>query len=124
MLGELSATDEWLPGTIRTEVRGTRRVCTMVDGPEVHEEITDYRPVERSFSFRHVQVPLPVRDSGGSFAVLPQANGSSTVVLESSFTALEAREAEQIGHMVEAAFQRALESLKRRIEQGKRWHAE
>jgi uncharacterized protein YndB with AHSA1/START domain len=124
VLGNLAATDEWLPGVLTAEVQGTRRVCTMADGFEIHEEISDYRPEDRTFSYRQLQVPLPVSESGGSFAVQPHANGSSTVVLESSFTAVEAGHEQQVGQMIEGAFQQALESLKRRVEAGTRWNAE
>jgi hypothetical protein len=64
---------------------------------------------------------MPVKDSGGSFVVEVGQNGDSTVVLESSFAALDPGQEEQLGQMIEGAFQQALESLKRRVEQGARW---
>jgi uncharacterized protein YndB with AHSA1/START domain len=123
VLGDLAATDEWLPGVVKAEVDGTRRVCTMADGTEIREEISDYAPARRSFSYRHVQVPLPVEDSVGSFAVEPSGNGGSRVVLESSFATLDAEREEQVGQMIEGAFQQSLESLKRRVENGAHWDA-
>jgi uncharacterized protein YndB with AHSA1/START domain len=123
VLGDLTATDEWLPGVVKVEVDGARRVCTMADGTEIHEEIGGYAPARRSFSYRHVQVPLPVEDSAGSFAVEPSETGGSRVVLQSSFATLDAGHEEQVGQMIEGAFQQSLESLKRRVENGARWDA-
>jgi uncharacterized protein YndB with AHSA1/START domain len=123
VLGDLAATSEWLPGVVTAEVDGSKRVCTMADGSEIHEEITAYEPERRSFRYRHVQVPLPVKDSGGSFVVEAGGERSSTVLLESSFTALEPGQEHQVGQMIEGAFQNALESLKRRVEHGARWDA-
>jgi uncharacterized protein YndB with AHSA1/START domain len=124
VLGELAATNQWLPGVVKAELKGSRRVCTMADGSEIHEEISDYLPHERSFAYRHVQVPLPVKESGGSFVVEPSENGGSTVLLESSFAALDADYEEQLSQMIGGAFQQSLESLKRRVEKGARWDAE
>jgi uncharacterized protein YndB with AHSA1/START domain len=124
VLGELAATDEWLPGVVKAELKGSRRVCTMADGSEIHEEISDHVPEQKSFRYRHVQVPLPVKDSGGSFVVEPSENGGSTVLLESSFAALDSDHEEQVGQMIEGAFQQSLESLKRRVEKGARWDAQ
>ena len=123
VLGDLAATSEWLPGVVKAEVDGSTRVCTMADSSEIREEITDYEPERRSFRYRHLQVPLPVKDSGGSFAVDAEGDGTSIVVLESSFAALDPDQEPQVGQMIEEAFQNALESLKRRVEQGTRWNA-
>lgn len=111
VLGDLAATSEWLPGVVKAEVDGSTRVCTMADGSEIKEEISDYEPERHSFRYRHLQVPMPVQDSGGVFLVLPDP---TRVVLESSFTPLDPT----VGQMIEGAFQQALESLKRRVEQG------
>lgn len=124
VLGDLASTNEWLPGVVKAEVDGSKRVCAMADGSEIHEEISDYQPERRSFHYRHLQVPMPVKDSGGSFVVEAGQSGDSTVVLESSFAALDPGQEEQVGQMIEGAFQQALDSLKRRVEQGARWDAQ
>ena len=121
VLGDLKATEEWLPGVVKAEVDGSMRVCTLADGSEIHEEISDYDPGQRSFRYRHLQIPMPVKDSGGLFAVARGQDGGSNVVLESSFAALDPGREKQVGEMIEGAFQQALESLKRRIEQGAWW---
>jgi uncharacterized protein YndB with AHSA1/START domain len=115
VLGDLAGTDEWLPGVIKTEVDGSTRVCTMADGSEIKEEISAYDPERHTFRFRHLQVPMPVEESGGSFLVEAEP---TRVVLESSFRPLDPA----VGPMIEGAFQQALESLKRRVEEGVRWN--
>jgi hypothetical protein len=102
---------------------GEIRICTTADGFDIREEITDYSPERRSYSFKHLDVPVPVQDSIGSFAIEPDGLGGSQVVLETSFEALAAGQEEQVVAMMDGALQLALESLKRRVEQGTRWDA-
>lgn len=123
VLGDLAATREWLPGTIAARMEGEIRTCTTADGFDIREEITDYSPDRRSYSFKHLDVPVPVRDSIGSFAIEPDGPSGSRVVLETSFEALVVGQEEQIVAMMDGALQLALESLKRRVEQGTRWDA-
>jgi uncharacterized protein YndB with AHSA1/START domain len=122
ILGDLTATREWLPGTRAARMDGDVRTCTTADGFEIREKISDYSRERRTYSFAHLDVPLPVRDSTGSFAV--QADGAgSLVVLESSFAALDPAQEEQVRAMMDGALSQALASLKRRVEQGARWDA-
>jgi uncharacterized protein YndB with AHSA1/START domain len=123
VLGDLAATTEWLPGTIAARMDGAIRTCTTADGFDIREEITDYSPERRSYSFKHLDVPMPVQDSIGSFAIEPDGPGGSQVVLEASFEVLAAGQEEQVVAMMDGALQLALESLKRRVEQGTRWDA-
>jgi uncharacterized protein YndB with AHSA1/START domain len=118
VLGDLAATPEWLPGTEAARMEDDVRVCTTVDGFEIRERISDYSPERRTYAFQHLDVPLPVADSSGSFTVAADGSGS-LVVLESSFAAQD----EQVAAMVDGAFGQALESLKRRVEEGRRWDA-
>lgn len=39
VLGNLSATPDWLPGTVSAQVDNGTRICTMADGSQVHEQI-------------------------------------------------------------------------------------
>jgi hypothetical protein len=66
---------------------------------------------------------VPVRDSHGAFVVEPSRNGGSTVLLESQFDALDPGQEQQVAQTMDMALQQALESLKRRVEQGLRWDA-
>lgn len=124
VLGDLAATTEWLPGTVAARMDGQIRTCTTADGFDIREEISDYSPEQRSYSFTHLAIPAPVRDSSGSFAVEPAGHGGSQVVLETSFEALDLAQEEGVGQMLDGFLQEALESLKRRVEQGTRWDAQ
>lgn len=124
VLGDLAATTEWLPGTVAARMDGQIRTCTTADGFDIREEISDYSSDQRSYRFKHLAIPVPVRDSSGSFAVESGDNGGSRVVLETSFEALDATQEEQVGQMMAGFLQQALESLKRRVEQGARWDAQ
>ena len=96
-------------------------------GEEAQQEGADrlasVDPERRSFRYRHVRVPMPVTDSGGSFVVESVRNGRASVLLESCFVALDRAQEQQVAQKIEAAFQQALESLKRRVEQGLCWDA-
>lgn len=123
VLGDLAATREWLPGTLAARMEGSIRICETADGGEVHEEITDYSPERHTYRYRHLRVPLPVTNSTGTFAVEPAAAGGAVVLLESEFDALDAAMEPEIERMFGAALDEALESLRRRVEQGVFWQA-
>lgn len=123
VLGDLAATTEWLPGTIAARMEGDTRICTTVDGFDIREQISDYSDERRTYRFKHLAVPVPIRDSEGVFTVKAGSNDGATVVLESSFEAADAAHEGQVAQMMENALQQALESLKRRIETGARWDA-
>jgi uncharacterized protein YndB with AHSA1/START domain len=122
VLGDLEATTEWLPGTVAARMDDDVRTCRTTDGFEIREQISEHSPERRRYRFRHLAVPMPIRDSTGVFTVKPQSDGSQ-VVLETSFEALEGVEEEQIAGMMNGAFEQALASLKRRVEDGTRWDA-
>jgi uncharacterized protein YndB with AHSA1/START domain len=44
VLGDLGATNEWLPGIVAARMEGTTRICTTADGFDIREEISDYEP--------------------------------------------------------------------------------
>jgi uncharacterized protein YndB with AHSA1/START domain len=124
VLGDLGATNEWLPGIVAARMEGSTRICTTADGFDIREEISGYEPEQRSFRYQHLQVPMPVENSGGSFVVEPGKNDGALVVLESSFEPADSGQEAEVGQLIEGAFQHALESLKRRVEQGVRWDAQ
>lgn len=123
VLGDLAATTEWLPGTVAARMEGSTRICTTADGFEIREEISDYAPETRSYRYRHLAIPLPVKDSSGSFTVEPR-NGGAQVVLEAQFEALENVDEAQMGQMFGGALEQSLQALKRRVEEGQRWDAQ
>lgn len=123
VLGDLAGTSEWNPGTLAARMEGPIRICETVDGGEIHEEISDYSPERHTYFFRHLRVPLPVTNSTGKFAVEAGTSDGAVVVLESEFDALDPATEPEIARMFGAALEQALESLRRRVEQGISWQA-
>ena len=123
VLGDLAATTEWLPGMVAARMEGSTRICTTAGGFEIREEISDYAPATRSYRYRHLAIPLPVKNSSGSFTVEPR-NGGAEIVLEAQFEALENVDEAQVGEMFGAALEQSLHSLKRRVTEGERWDAQ
>jgi uncharacterized protein YndB with AHSA1/START domain len=122
VLGDLAATPDWLPGTVSARLEDAIRICTTADGNTIREEISDYSPDRRTFTYRHLEVPLPVRDSSGTFTVEPE-DGGAVVVLDARFEALDPALEGQIELMFGGALEQALESLRRRVENGLTWQA-
>lgn len=120
VLGDLAATTEWLPGTVAARMKGSTRICTTADGFDIREEITDYAPDQHSYRFRHLQLPLPVMNSTGSFRVEAR-DGGSLVVLENQFESLDSAQETEIAAMFGGALDQSLQALKRRVEEERRW---
>jgi uncharacterized protein YndB with AHSA1/START domain len=124
VLADMPATRQWLPGVVSARMDGTLRVCTMADGQEVHERISDVSDDAHSFRFDHVRVPLPVRESGGNFTVAPgEAPATATVILETTFEPLDPTSADQLTAGIRDAFQQSLDSLRTYVEEKVPWDA-
>jgi uncharacterized protein YndB with AHSA1/START domain len=123
VLGDLDATDEWLPGTTAARMEGSLRICETADGAEIREAISDYSAERRTYRFRHLQVPLPIENSSGTFQVEAGPQGRAVVVLEVSFDAVDPGLEAEIESMFGGALEQSLESLRRRVETGSFWHA-
>jgi mxaD protein len=120
VLADMPATQHWLPGVVSAHMRGDVRVCRMADGQEVHEKISDVSADTRSYRFDHLRVALPVRQSGGTFAVTP-GRDRATVTLTTTFEPLDPAGADQLVDMIHGAFGQSLESLRRYVEDGVTW---
>jgi uncharacterized protein YndB with AHSA1/START domain len=120
VLGDLAATTEWLPGTVAARMEGSTRICTTADGFEIREEISGLAPNRHSYRFSHLEMPLPVKSSTGSFRVEP-LDGGSLVVVEDRFEAVEAAREAELAAMFGGALEQSLQALKRRVEEGRRW---
>lgn len=124
VLADLPATRSWLPGVVAARVDGDVRVCTMADGQEIREQISDLSAERRSYRFEHLRVPLPVERSGGTFTVTPgAAAGTTTVTLRTTFDPLDPIAAHDVGEMIRQAFGQSLESLRRYVEDKVAWDA-
>jgi uncharacterized protein YndB with AHSA1/START domain len=124
VLADLPATRRWLPGVVAAWMDGDVRVCSMADGQEIHERISDVSPERRSYRFEHRRVPLPVQQSHGSFTVSAgSVAGTSRVVLQTTFVPLDATTGEEVSGVIEGAFGQSLQSLRRYVEDKMPWDA-
>jgi uncharacterized protein YndB with AHSA1/START domain len=124
VLADLPATRWWLPGVVAARVDGDVRVCSMTDGQEIHERISDVSPERRSYRFEHLRVPLPVRQSHGMFTVDGgSVVGTARVVLQTTFVPLVPAAGEELSGMIEGAFGQSLQSLRRYVEEKVPWDA-
>jgi uncharacterized protein YndB with AHSA1/START domain len=124
VLADLPATRWWLPGVVAARVDGGVRVCSMADGQEIHERITDVSSERRSYRFEHLRVPLPVKQSHGTFTVSAgSVAGTSRVMLQTTFVPLDPTAGEELSGMIEGAFGLSLQSLRRYVEDKMPWDA-
>ena len=119
VLSDLTATRSWLPGVVEARMDGDVRICRMADGQEVHERILEVS--EDRLRFEHLQVALPVRNSGGSFTVRPADGAATLVVLELSFEPVDPAMTDQLTHGIHDAFGQALQSLRTFVEEKTTW---
>ena len=66
-------------------------------------------------------MPLPVRDSHGTYTVRPADAKTATVILHTQFDPLDPATTEEVSAMIDGAFQQSLEALRRFVEQGVPW---
>jgi carbon monoxide dehydrogenase subunit G len=124
VLADLPATRWWLPGVVAARVDGDVRICTMTDGQEIHERISELSAGQRSYRFEHLRVPLPVQRSGGTFTVTADgAAGTARVTLQFNFEPLDPAGTEDLAGMIHGAFGQSLESLRRYVEEKVPWDA-
>lgn len=114
VLGDLGAVETWIPGVTSCRLEGARRICN--EG-EIEEEIVTYSPADRSYGYRHVKVPLPVRRSSGRLAVVEMADGTA-IEWEAEIEWTDPNQAGELTAMLEGVNRQVLESLRRRIEDG------
>lgn len=115
VLGDLAATHRWIPGVASARMEGLRRICRTQDGFEIVEEISDYSKESRTRGYRQLQVPAPIKNSHGKFAVLAVGDGS-VVVWDSEFDPLEPSRESEITGMMSGFYDQTLESLRRCVE--------
>jgi carbon monoxide dehydrogenase subunit G len=114
VLGDLRSVEHWSPGVTDVQVDGMARVCAFEDGHVQHEQISDYSPETRSYSYS-IEGGLPVKDNRGRFAIEPAAGGSR-IVWDSSFEPLDPDTERELTEMWGGALPSILASLKTLIE--------
>jgi carbon monoxide dehydrogenase subunit G len=116
ILGDLAAVTRWVPGVVSTRMEDMRRICTMEDGSEIHEEISGFSDGERRYSYDQVVHPLGFARSEGTLAVEPNGSGSRVAWNAEIEFADPAQEA-QVLDMLRQGYAAALQQLKEVAEQ-------
>jgi carbon monoxide dehydrogenase subunit G len=113
LLGDLTAVARWVPGVQTTRMEGMRRICTMEDRSEIHEEISDLD----GHSFRYTQTvhPLGFKRSEGTLRVEPEGDRARVLWNVEIEFAEPAQEA-QFFPMLERGYAGALQRLKEVVE--------
>jgi uncharacterized protein YndB with AHSA1/START domain len=109
VLGDLTAVTRWVPGVQTARMEGMRRICTMEDGSEIHEEISDLDG--SSFRYEQRVHPLGFKLSEGTLSVEPNGNGAR-VVWNAEIEFAEPGQQAQFLPMLEQGYAGALQRLK------------
>lgn len=115
LLGNLSGCSEWIPGVVSAKVEADKRTCTTADNKIIIEKISKYSKKTMSFSYSHLQSPMPVKDSKGTFKVKKDGDGA-LVTWDASFEVLDQSQKDAITKMLNGYYVQSLESLKKVIE--------
>jgi ribosome-associated toxin RatA of RatAB toxin-antitoxin module len=115
VLGDLARASEYVPGVVAAKVEDGQRLCTDTYGNEIREEISDYSDEQRSYAFKHLQVPLPVKWSQGKFKIEAEEK-DSLVVLEWEFEPMDPVQEAEVTPMLDSAAKMTLENLRQRVE--------
>jgi hypothetical protein len=118
ILSNLRRSPEYVPGIISAQMEGLTRVCLDANGNEIREELQYYSVQERTYSLRHIRVPLPVSQSQMRFSVQPHAQ-KSRVTLTWEFNFLDPAMQEQLQPMIDGSAKMTLEQLKTLVEKEK-----
>lgn len=116
ILGDLGAVTRWVPGVADARMEGMRRICTLEDGGEIHEEIADFSDVERRYVYEQTVHPLGFKRSVGALAVEPHANGGSRVLWNAELEFADPAQETQFLGMLEQGYADALLRLKEAVE--------
>lgn len=111
ILGDLTQATAYIPSIVQARMEGSQRICLDVDGNEIREEISDFSAERLSYRFEHVQSPLPVSYSRGSFRIVPKGKVSE-VWMEWEVAFDDPTLEQQMMPMLEGAARMTLENLK------------
>lgn len=115
VLGDPARAPEYSPWLVTARMEGTRRICTDASGNQIEEEISDVSKEKRTYRFRHLKVPLPVKNSHGRFAV-ESHNQHALVTMDWEFEALDSNKEGELIQMLDGASKQTLEELRKRVE--------
>lgn len=118
ILGDLGAVTRWVPGVTSARMEGMRRICTLEEGGEIHEEIADFSDERRRYRYEQTVHPLGFRRSEGALAVKPYGEGGARIVWNAELEFADPDQETQFLGMLEQGYAAALERLKEVVEGG------
>jgi mxaD protein len=117
IVGDLGAVARWVPGVASARIEGTRRICTLEDGGEIHEEIRDFSEAQRRYAYTQSVHPFDLERSEGILAVKTTGDGS-VVTWNAEVVLGNPTHEDQISTMLKEGYATALANLKEVVEQG------
>jgi hypothetical protein len=76
LVGAPAALSAWHPAIAESTVSDGARVCTLGDGASVRERIERHSDAERSYRYRILESPLPMRDYVSTISVHADEGGA------------------------------------------------
>jgi uncharacterized protein YndB with AHSA1/START domain len=116
ILRDLTRVTAWVPGMASARMEGMRRICTMEDGSEIHEDINELSDEGRRYSYDQTVHPLGFKRSRGTLAVDPDGDGGSRIVWNAEVEFADPEQEAQILPMLEQGYAAALQQLKEVVE--------
>lgn len=114
IVGDLDGVHRWIPGVTSCRMEGAKRICN--EG-QILEEISEYSAASRSYRYKHLKVPLPVKSSAGAFVVKPD-NSGAVIVWEAEIEPLDRSTEPEFIQMVDGLYKQVCEALRQLIEAG------
>ncbi len=83
LTGDFGGIDKWIPGLSKVEIidgkdnqKGAIRAITTAGGAYITEELLSYSKAKRTFRYRILGGPLPVKSYVSTYTVKPKGDGS------------------------------------------------
>ena len=115
LIGNPADLSTWHPAIASSQVANKQRNCSLADGGDISEEILNHDDNARSYTYRIVQSPLPMRNYVSTLSVEPRRSGGSSVTWEAEFEP-EGIEAEQLRAMLGGLYDAGLSALATKIQ--------
>ncbi len=115
LIGDPAEISTWHPAIATSQVANKQRNCSLADGGEISEEILNHDDNARTYTYRIVDSPLPIRDYVSTLSVEPGRTGGSSVTWEAEFEP-EGIETEQLQAMLSGLYDVGLSALATKIQ--------
>lgn len=111
IVGDPGGFASWHPAVAQSPLSegGRVRVCSLADGAEIHEEITEHSDAQLAYTYRIVESPLPIAGYTSTIRVTGE-EGGARLTWESDFDVVGAPPAEVEG-MIRGLYEAGLGSL-------------